>query len=260
MTGVVWYCYAVARPLSIIGFGDVRGVSDAAVDVVRHNDLVAVVSAVPADEFTESMLRTHLEDLAWLEKVARTHNAVVERVFRRAVTVPFRLATIYLDRTAVERVLADREREFTDVLDRISGHVELGVKVYTNTTPGGEPPDATTDAGRQPGLSYLRRKRSERDAAEAGWRHAVEQSVEVDHDLMALSDAKRLHTVQSFDLPGVGQNVLNVAYLVADNAVERFRRRVEELDQAAGCHIEVTGPWAPYSFALDDSGTGEDPA
>lgn len=49
---------------------------------------------------------------------------------------------------------------------------------------------------------------------------------------------------------GAGENVANDAYLVPRPAAEEFRRRV--LDTAGdlpGVRVEVTGPWAPYSFA-----------
>jgi hypothetical protein len=265
MSGTVWYCYAVARPFSTDGLGGLRGVLDAEVTAMRHEELVAVVSAVSADEFDELSLPANAENLAWLEPVARAHNAVVERVAQRTVTLPFRLATIYSDRQAVRSLLAAHDRELSEALDRVSGRVELGVKVYTavpSTSSGDSPAEAERGGtiGRA-GLSYLRRKRAERDAKEAGWHAAVRRSVEIDDDLTELSAGRCQHGVQSADLSAAGeQNVLNVAYLVAEDAIDRFLARVRALqDEAPSCRIDVTGPWAPYSFALRDD-SAEAPA
>ena len=41
--------------------------------------------------------------------------------------------------------------------------------------------------------------------------------------------------------------VLNAAYLVDEAATEAFRRIVDDGDAALA--LELTGPWAPYSFA-----------
>ena len=49
-----------------------------------------------------------------------------------------------------------------------------------------------------------------------------------------------------------GQNVLNVAYLVSAGQQDAFLDHVDGLrQQHPHCRIDVTGPWAPYSFALD---------
>jgi gas vesicle protein GvpL/GvpF len=284
MSGAVWYCYAVARPFPTERLGEFRGVADADVLAVRHGELVAVVSQVPSDEFGESSLPARFEDLSWLNTVARTHNAVVERVAQHAVTLPFRLATIYFDRRAVASVLTERAEELSAALDRVEGRVELGVKVYTAaqapppvrsppspsppspSPPDRTPPDRTPEAATEkagaagesdtrPGMSYLRRKKSERDAKDAGWRRATARGLEIDRELTAVSAARRQHRPQSAELSeAAGENVLNVAYLVADDTVPWFVEHVRELQDATPeCRIEVTGPWVPYSFAVHET-------
>jgi hypothetical protein len=46
-----------------------------------------------------------------------------------------------------------------------------------------------------------------------------------------------------------GENVVNDAYLVPADRVEEFRAVLGALPRGVpGVHVEVTGPWAPYSF------------
>jgi len=55
---------------------------------------------------------------------------------------------------------------------------------------------------------------------------------------------------QSAALSGAsGQNVLNAAYLVPRADSEEFVELVDrEKDDAPGIRVELTGPWAAYSF------------
>ena len=72
------------------------------------------------------------------------------------------------------------------------------------------------------------------------------------------------HPVQRGALTGPAENVLNDAYLVPDSYAEPFRAAIEEaVGGFTGIRVEVTGPWAPYSFAMppaerrQNSATGE---
>ncbi|MFD9895443.1 GvpL/GvpF family gas vesicle protein [Amycolatopsis sp. NPDC059027] len=265
----VWYCYAVTRQLPPGAFEGLPGLrdstvdSDAEVDTVDCAGLSAVVSPVPAAEFGEAALRANLENLGWLEEVARRHNDVVAEAARRATTLPFRLATIYLDRQRVHDVLRSGAERIGAALDRVEGRSEWGVKVYAESTARAvEQPVVPSGSADPPGRSYLRKRLAERRSRDAGWARAEATAAEVDRALGALAVDRRAHRPQSTRLSGGGeQNVLNVAYLVGDAGVESFLAKADELRAAAGeCRVELTGPWVPYSFALPDLGETEDTA
>ncbi|MDT3400293.1 GvpL/GvpF family gas vesicle protein, partial [Streptomyces sp. B1866] len=135
MSGDLSYSYAVTRADDGLAeeLGRVRGVAGAPVRVVGPEagpGLAVAVSPVPERDFDERALKARLEDLEWLEAVARAHHAVVEAIFARAVVLPLRLATIHRDDERVRAMLREREAEFGALLDRLAGHVEWGVKVY----------------------------------------------------------------------------------------------------------------------------------
>ncbi|APU44110.1 gas vesicle synthesis protein [Streptomyces sp. NRRL F-4428] len=230
------------------------GVDGHAVAVVAAGGLVALVSAVPAVAFDESALQHRLGDLGTLEDLARAHHAVVDAAFGEAVFLPLRLATVYRDEPRVADVLLEHRDRFAQLLAWLDGHVELGVKVHVDSaaavsraTPAGtaEPPAPS------PGRAYLQQRRQKRHSTEDLYRAAGAVADEVAHAARTLATAAVVHRPQQGELSGRREtNIANHAYLVPADAEERFRQAVRAATRpAAGVQVEVTGPWAPYSFA-----------
>ena len=87
-----------------------NGIAGGVVQPVAAGELVALTSRVPRREFGAEPLRERLNDLEWLERVAREHEAVLEHVLAGATLVPLRLCTIFDDADGVSRML-ERERD-----------------------------------------------------------------------------------------------------------------------------------------------------
>ncbi|KOV58081.1 GvpL/GvpF family gas vesicle protein [Streptomyces sp. MMG1121] len=260
MTESVTYAYAVLRVTEGLGvaLGGVEGVAGASVRLVPQDsgsELAAAVSSVPAEDFQESALRCHLEDLDWLETVARAHHAVIEALAAHTTVLPLRLATVYLDDKRVGTVLREEADEFSQALRRLAGHLEWGVKIYAEPQPDTqatrEAGAAGTADGLSPGRAYLRARRSQRHSRDEAYRAALQaaERVEAIGHTMAAGHAR--HRVQQGELAAdAGENVVNDAYLLPREAAADFR--IQVLDAARGLpgvRIDVTGPWAPYSFA-----------
>jgi hypothetical protein len=242
------YTYAVARDLDESGLAGVVGVRGAALDVVRHRGLEAVVSDVPLEEFDEAGLKRNLENFTWLEEVARAHDDVVWAVAASAPTAPMRLATIFLDDEAVRRRLEELRAPLTEVLDRVTGRAEWSVKVLAPPVAGGatEADEPTT------GAEFLRRRKAQAGEREQRLQEGVRAAEEVHDELAAAAVAARVLSPQDPQLTGLEETmVLNGAYLVAHDAGEAFTQRVRDLDaRLTGVRVEVAGPWPPYSFAV----------
>ncbi|NYI05067.1 GvpL/GvpF family gas vesicle protein [Allostreptomyces psammosilenae] len=267
------YAYAVTRPADGLqeALRAQRGVADAPVHLVEEAGMVAAVSHVPAEDFDERPLRRRLEDLAWLEAVARAHNRVVAALAGVATVLPLRLATVYRDDARVREMLRERGRGFGALLDRLADHEEWGVKLYVAPRTGPEPAGeagaggaagagASAGAGAaadSPGRAYLRSRRRQQHSREDAWRAAEEAARRVDAEARTLAVDRARHRPQQGELArGPGQNVANDAYLVPRGRAEEFRARVERAVAGLdGVRVEITGPWAPYSFA-----TPPDPA
>ncbi|RRO18718.1 GvpL/GvpF family gas vesicle protein [Saccharopolyspora rhizosphaerae] len=252
MTDTVYYCYAVTRPFDREVLPSLRGIGGAPVNAVAHGDLVALTSPVSAEEFTEAGLQERLEDLDWLADVARAHHAVVDEVARHAAIVPLRLATVYREQARVTEVLRSDEQRLSEALDRLEGRFEWGVKVFAPQQRQQEPARAEQSSAAS-GRDYLRRRLDQRNSREASLQKAEESAAAVDAELADLAEARHRHRVLSSELTGTrDQNVLNVAYLVPVDDQERFLRRFAELEEEhPGCSLQLSGPWAPYSFMPD---------
>ncbi|WP_181797864.1 GvpL/GvpF family gas vesicle protein, partial [Streptomyces sp. WELS2] len=77
--------------------------------------------------------------------------------------------------------------------------------------------------------------------------------------LSAHAEDFRLHPPQNSALSRAsGLNVLNAAYLVTRAHSEEFVELVDRTkDEEAGFRVELTGPWAAYSFTGEAGETGE---
>ncbi|WP_066943937.1 GvpL/GvpF family gas vesicle protein [Streptomyces lushanensis] len=261
MSADMTYSYAVTRADATPDALDeelrrVRGVAGAPVRLVRAHGLAAVASPVPARDFDESALKDRLEDMEWLESVARAHHAVVETVFARTTVLPLRLATLHLDDDRVRDMLARRAEEFRTLLGRLDGQVEWGVKVYALPPPAGSPVPAATagSAGGSPGRDYLRGRQRQRRSGEDAWRAARDAVLRVDAEARVLAVERVQHRLQQGELAtGPGYNVTNDAYLVPRGSGDDFRARVEGAAEGlGGIRVETTGPWAPYSFTAPE--------
>ncbi|CAL9367268.1 hypothetical protein SUDANB6_00786 [Streptomyces sp. enrichment culture] len=255
MTGLR-YVYAVCRPFGAALQSQLTGVSGDPPRVLHHHGLVAVVSHVPEADFCEEALRAHLEDLDWLAATARAHQQVIDALTAVTTPLPLRLATVFRDDSGVRVMMEEREEYFRRTLDRLEGRVEWGVKVYVESDPQ-QGAQAARPAGRPAsGRDYLRQRSMRTRAHEDMWQRAEEFATRLHRTLSARADDARLHAPQNAALSGAaGRNVLNAAYLVRREVSEEFVEMVDRTkDEAPGIRVELTGPWAAYSFAGQEAG------
>jgi len=101
MTGA---CGLWAYAITEHGGGDLSrltGVAGGTVRTVAAGGFTVLVSDVDLAEFGEVALRRNLENLTWLEEVARAHHHVIEAAIRLFPLLPTRLATVYSSAAAM---------------------------------------------------------------------------------------------------------------------------------------------------------------
>lgn len=222
--------------------------------------LIAAVSYVPAEQFSEEPLNVLMTDLAALAPLAVRHEEVV-----RALTVedwpliPMAFGTVYRTAEAVEGLLVARAEELRALLESVRGKAEWDVKVFVDRAQlqraALEMSPALRDLADQaaaapPGRAYLLRKQMERMEADEVDRLLEDAVNAVFSQLVAIS-----HQTQLEDLPSAAlaerQLVAKAAFLVEHAARESFELMLGQLEETyvrMGLTMELSGPWAPYSF------------
>jgi hypothetical protein len=260
--GYYVYCIAenaAARQLDAESFPAAIEES-AKLEWIVANDLAALASTVPLEDYKEEALSEHLTDATWTAVRAMRHETVIEYVAKRVSVVPLRFGTIYLERAGVERMLADRGRELTGMIERLRGREEWGVNVYadratllssiTSLSPRLRELAQQAEAA-SPGQSYLMQKKIEAlrvDEVRAtlnGIINRIEKTLSEQAE-----DARRLRILK-VEATEHGELKGKFAFLVKRSEFEEFRaaaERIAEENLSAGVRLELTGPWPAYNF------------
>jgi len=196
------------------------GLCDRPLRVVIAGALAAVVSDHPDTRPVPDA------DALW------RHERVVEDLMSSRELLPMRFGSVLGDDHAAADLLAERAEELGAALARVTGAIELGVRVAWAAPDA----DAATPERSGPGTAYLDGLRQRR-------RRATELAERIDPPLRALSRASRHRLLATSHLP------LSGAYLVDRGRLDAFCSRVVALDEEIGeTEIVCTGPWPPYSF------------
>jgi len=251
------YLYGIVRADMRIS-GDLPGVDPRhRVFLLEGNELAAIVSSVPLEEFDEEQLRENLNDVGWLEEKARAHEEVLEAMLESTTVVPTRLCTIFRDEKQLREMMGREGAGLVEALERLDGKSEWGAKAFAH--PGALDRAAAARAEEQaggealsPGAAYMDRRRRESRAREEaeeiadGWAQQI-------HEQLARGAAEALlNPLQRREVSGhEGDMLLNGVYLVEDESVAQFQELAAELDQdyrGRGVSVELTGPWPAYNF------------
>jgi hypothetical protein len=200
--------------------------------------------------------------MAWLERTALAHQAVLDRVLGACeAVVPMRLCTVFTDEAHVREMLG-REREvLTEALSRLRGQVEWSVKVLADAAAleaaarergravaGVGAPDAEAS----PGRAYLARRKFDRVVRDEARALASGAAEEIHARLADRAIAAVVLPPQRRELSGrSGEMLLNGAYLVPRAGAADFGAHVDGLAarwRELGLEVEMTGPWPPYNF------------
>jgi hypothetical protein len=228
---------------------------------IEAGGLAAIVSRVPRAEFGAERLRANLNDLTWLERVARSHEAVLESTLATATIVPLRLCTIFADADGVRRMLQQEHSTLADALAGLAGREEWGVKLLVDPErleqaareSSSEVAALTAELEKQTGGgAYMLGRRLERQLREEADALAAECAADVRASLTGSVIDLVTRPPQNRDLSGhEGAMLLNTACLVDVQRVQRLRALVAELQERhahLGARVELTGPWPPYNF------------
>ena len=163
------------------------------------------------------------------------HERVVEAILARGPVLPLRFGTQLEDEERLAAALAERREELMHALERVRGHVELGLRVIPKLRDKPAP-----GRSEQSGRDYLLARAAEHRCMDEAGRDLHAPLAE-----LAAGSRRR----ESPAPPAI----LVAAYLVEAGAVADFRARAGELgERHRDLHVVVTGPWPPYNFVAED--------
>jgi Gas vesicle synthesis protein GvpL/GvpF len=249
-----WYVYGVIAahdgPRRTAG-DDIHGL--AAIETVSDGGLTAVVSQVPAEEFAESRLRAHLNDMTWVETAAREHERVLDALCRQTTVIPMRMCTVYETEGGVREMLSRESDTLVAALQHLEGKSEWGVKViFERARFSRRAPDEAAPSEGGSGAAYMNHRRQERERVKQIDEQIEAAVAEIHESLDSRSDESTINPPQRPEVSAQrGEMVLNGAYLVRQENESQFHESAHALRAkyaATGLELVVTGPWPAYNF------------
>ncbi|HET9731692.1 MAG TPA: GvpL/GvpF family gas vesicle protein [Acidimicrobiales bacterium] len=243
-------CYVFA----VMAAGDAGSVDVSApsVRLATVDDMAALVTDVDAVDYGPDRIQELLGDQKWVEERARAHDRVISAAMACGPVLPFRFLTVVRTQDDVEELLRRHAHSLRDGLSCVAGRQEWGVRILLDRRVMARALDgASASAPPSTGAAWLaarqRRQRieDEMDAVASRLVDECHQRLSDCAERTALRPAGRQHDAEA------GDTLLNASYLVAEDAVADFRVVAGELGERhdeIGLRVELTGPWAPYSF------------
>lgn len=243
------YLYGVLPYTRDIAF--IRGLDDENMLRLHHKyKLSAVVSAVDPAAFNRG------DDLQLMQYMIR-HDSIISQLMRDHTILPMSFGTIVPDEDGLGTLLAQNAPRWQQVLAKVNGCVELGLKAYIRQdvllrqiSVGGA---ASTTAS-----NYLQQKKTERDDKQRAQNHANAVLGQLHTACLSFARDGLLKPIQQPSMSAEGLLSLRGIYLLEKHRVDYFGDYVgEQIDfHRAWLTVIADGPFAPYHFvgeAADDS-------
>jgi hypothetical protein len=234
------YVYCIIKSAQRLNFGPLGiGLEPAEVYTIHLRDIAAVVSNTPIvvqDPTRDNVL---------------AHQRVNETVMQHHTVIPMSFGTVFKTDHDIMELLRSAYDAFSDVLSKMQGKVEFGLKVLWDRDQiireiEEEEEDIRRLKGEissQKGSTYFARMQYGRliDAAlQARSEHYV---TGIFHALRDVSVASRSNK------PIGDRMIMNAAFLVARDTENAFDARVKEIGSRYDkLTFKYTGPWPPYNF------------
>jgi len=234
------YVYCIIKSEKPILFGPIgMGSEPADVHTVHFKDIAAVVSKMPTggpDPTRDNVL---------------AHQRVNETVMQHHTVIPMSFWTVFKTDHDIKELLRAAYDAFSDVLNKMQGKVEFGLKVlWDRDQIIREIEEDEEDIRRlkgeissQKGSTYFARMQYGRliDAA---------LQARSERYLSEIFQALRDVSVASRSNKAIGDRmIMNAAFLVARDAEAAFDARVKDIGQRYDTlTFKYTGPWPPYNF------------
>lgn len=228
---------------------------------IDHKGIYAVVSTVPADEFSKENLEKNLSNLEWLKIKAGMHERIVEDVMKVGCVIPFKFATLFNTWDSLKASIDEHGEELREDLRCMKGKEEWGVKIYcdmerlSNLLINGDVEILSLDndiSSSSPGRAFLfKKKRKELiyKTIEKMTGIYIQDSLD---SLIKESLQMRINRLLPREVTErEDEMILNAAFLLKKGKVNSFIKAVDMISgryEENGLIVHCTGPWPPYNF------------
>lgn len=263
-TNRLLYLYGVAPPDAPEPPPELQGLEDQTVRLLHEADLAAVVSDVPAADYSTDALDVHMRDLPWVGLRGLAHERVLTWFVDRGPVVPLAPFSLHHSEERLRARLREEDERFRATLRRLRGTKEWGVKVWREDAVLAQQVDHLSpqlrDLGEQartapPGRQFLLRKKLDAARAEEVRTVAADLVRRVYRELASCAE-----DAVALPLPAAKAEprmlALHAAFLVREEQFATFQARLSEAahtHRASGLAFEFTGPWPAYHFANTDA-------
>ena len=218
--------------------GGFEGVADAAVRVLEHGELAALVSDLPSAD-----IRARRRDLL-------RHAEVLQQAFERRAVLPLGFGTVFASGGDVVADLLDpRYEELVELLHRLDGLVELTLRAFYD-----EAGVLAAIVRDEPRIAALRGSQNPAEQVRLGESvaHALadRRARDADEIVAELSSLSREVVVEE----RVAEfEVVRAAFLAERAAVDELEAKAEDLAGRFGgvIRFKLTGPLPPHHFVSE---------
>jgi len=234
------YLYAVVYGSEERNYGPC-GIDQSIVYTILREQVAAVVSDVPNGKLRPE--RRHLS----------SHQGVIRQLMEESTPLPIAFGIIADGPEIIEKILADNQPEFQEQLDRMSGKVEMGLRVTWDVPNIFEYFVSTHPELRSVRDKYFgtHRESTQDDKIELG--RMFDLMLNEDREKSA-DDVENILARYCFEIKRnkcrTEREVMNLACLVGRDAEARFEDGILETANLFDNNFtfDYNGPWAPHNF------------
>ncbi|PSL47084.1 gas vesicle protein GvpL/GvpF [Salsuginibacillus halophilus] len=227
---------------------------------LHGGNVAAVYSVVASEDFGEESFQTNVQNLEWLERFAKRHHHILNRLHQKYQILPLNFGTIYKGIDRLKQKLKDEHNRLYEAVQLIQGKDEWSVKVYADMETIASQPTFTTplieekqqEIENMPrGRQYIEKKRLNKTIAEEAERYVNGAADQMHEALKQISIETDAREVWSKQVTGrTDEMKWNGGYLISRADRNIFVETVQayEKEFPSAIVVEVSGPWPAYHF------------
>jgi hypothetical protein len=271
------YCYGViwetdkskslvdtadSKKSTVGGIGEgLVGFQNGAIYTIQFKDVVAVVSDVSEEEFSQQAVDTNVKNMGWLTQHAPLHEDIVTTIMHKTTTLPMKFCTIFKNKEQVIRMLEEKYTDIIYFLHHMQGKVEMGLKVYANVSKLREMiKEEAVDVKKleqeavrkTPGQAYFVRQKIDVLLKDKVRQHILLEKQKIMNKIQKFLVEAKKNDVLARKMTGKEaglEMVLNLALLVQKDSLTDLNQLVQILRMELIMYqLEFSGPFAAYNF------------